>query len=89
MYAFLLFAQNGPDAGGELLGGVLAFVIFLWVLGIVATVLWIWAMIDAVINEPTPESKILWFLVIFFLHFLGAVVYLIVRKRGGARSAAG
>ena len=39
-------------------------------------------LIDALANEPTTDQKILWFLVIFFLHFIGAFVYLFVRKSG-------
>jgi hypothetical protein len=34
------------------------------------------------------DEKILWFLVIFFLHFIGALIYYFVRhkERGRARS---
>jgi hypothetical protein len=43
-------------------------------------------LIDALVNEPTPNDKILWFLVIFFLHIVGALIYFFVRRR--ARSPA-
>ena len=42
--------------------------------------LWLWMLVDALTNEPDTNQKILWFLVIFFLHFIGAIVYLVVRK---------
>ena len=37
-------------------------------------------LIDALIHEPTTGEKLLWFLVIFFLHFIGALIYFLVRK---------
>jgi hypothetical protein len=91
MNNLLLFAQNTPDATGAaagIFGGAVILMVFLWVLGIAATVFWVWMLIDALTNEPTTEQKILWFLVIFFLHIIGALVYLFVRKEGGARTRA-
>jgi hypothetical protein len=38
-----------------------------------------------VVDEPTTEDKILWFLVIFLLHFIGALVYFFVRRGARAR----
>lgn len=55
------------------------------VLAIVTSVFWIWMLIDALTNEPTTEQKLLWFLVIFFLHFLGALIYFFVRRSARAR----
>jgi hypothetical protein len=49
-------------------------------LGLIATIFWIWMIIDALIYEPTTGEKLLWFLVIFFLHFIGALIYFAVRK---------
>jgi sterol desaturase/sphingolipid hydroxylase (fatty acid hydroxylase superfamily) len=77
----LLAQQPAPDDGGAL-GGVLGFMCVVWVLVILATVFWLWMLIDALMNEPTTNEKILWFLVIFFLHLLGALIYYFVRKRG-------
>ena len=79
MNAIYVLAQN--DSGvGTIVGGGLALIIFIWVLAIVATIFWAWMLIDALTNEPTTNDKILWFLVIFFLHFLGALVYFFVRR---------
>jgi hypothetical protein len=36
-------------------------------------------------NEPDTNQKMLWFLVIFFLHFIGAIIYFAVRKAGSPR----
>jgi hypothetical protein len=50
-----------------------------WVL-LVVTVFWLWMLIDALIHEPTTNEKLLWFLVIFVLNFIGALIYLFVRR---------
>ncbi len=48
---------------------------------IAAKVLWIWMLIDVLIHE-TDESnmRLLWTLVIIFTHWLGALIYLLVRR---------
>jgi hypothetical protein len=43
-------------------------------------------LIDALVNELTTSDKILRFLVIFFLHILGALIYFFVRRRGRGRT---
>ncbi len=68
------------DDGTGLFVGLGAFVIVIWLLVILATVFWVWMLIDALMNEPTTNDKILWFLVIFFLHFIGALIYFFVRR---------
>ena len=65
---------------------MLAFMALVWMIGIAATIFWLWASIDALTHEPTTNDKILWFLVIFFLHFIGAIVYFVVRKGANKRS---
>jgi hypothetical protein len=90
MNAFTLFAQAAPDVGDAagLFGGAMALMVIFWIIGIVATIFWLWMLVDALANEPTTEQKILWFLVIFFLHFIGGLIYLFVRKSGRAPSSA-
>src|SRR5947207_2907960 len=85
MDVLTVFAQDAPAGGGGLFVGLGAFVLVIWVLAIAATVFWIWMLIDALVNEPTTNDKILWFLVIFFLHFIGALIYLFVRRSGRTR----
>ena len=50
-------------------------------IGIAGTILWIWMIIDCATNEP-PEGneKIVWILIIVFTHWIGALIYLIVRR---------
>lgn len=88
MDTLILLAQDTPNAGGDggALGGLLGLACVFWVLAIVASIFWIWMLIDALMNEPTTNEKILWFLVIFFLHLLGALIYFFVRKQGRRRS---
>jgi hypothetical protein len=78
-----LLAQADPTVG--LLGGMAAFMIVVWILALIATAFWLWMLIDAVVNEPTTEEKILWFLVVFFLSFIGALIYFFVRRSGRSR----
>lgn len=81
----LLLAQTDQGAGP--VGGLLSFMAIFWILAIAATVFWLWMLIDALVNEPTPNDKILWFLVIFFLHVIGALIYLVVRRGARTRPA--
>ena len=87
MNAFTLFAQAAPNVDGAgLFGGAMALIVLFWIIGIAATIFWLWMLVDALSNEPTTEQKILWFLVIFFLHFIGAFIYLFVRRSGRSHS---
>ena len=63
-----------------------------WFLGIgvfglilagLATLFWIWMLIDALMNPRLDSTmKIVWAAVIFFFPFLGALIYLIVGRAG-------
>jgi hypothetical protein len=57
--------------------------IFGAILGLVATVFWIWMIVDCAVSpQLTGTEKIVWLLVIIFLHFIGALIYYLVgRKR--------
>ncbi|MCP4613604.1 MAG: hypothetical protein GY845_33360 [Planctomycetes bacterium] len=44
-------------------------------------VLWIWTLIDCIKNEPTEgNERIVWVVVIAVTHWIGALIYLIVRR---------
>jgi len=66
-------------------GGAAAMMILFCVLALAASGFWLWMLVDALVNEPDTNQKILWFLVIFFLHFVGAIIYFAVRKTSGVR----
>ena len=82
MHALTLLAQANPDAGAAVFGGAMAFMAFFWIIGIAFTIFWLWMLVDALANQPTTEQKILWFLVIFLLPVVGALIYLFVGKGG-------
>jgi hypothetical protein len=50
--------------------------LFFVLLGILAFVFWIWMLVDCIRNHRlTSTQKIVWVLVILFLHDLGALIY--------------
>ena len=57
-------------------GGGVALLLFCVVLGLATTVFWIVALVDAIRRQfDSDTTKIIWVCVIFFLHFLGAIIY--------------
>lgn len=50
-------------------------------LGIAATVFWIWTIIDCATNEPSEgNEKVIWIIVIVFTHWIGSLIYILVRR---------
>ena len=61
-------------------GGILCFCLFA-ILAIGLLVFWIWALVDCIKNEPSQgNDKIIWVLVILLLQWIGALVYVVVRR---------
>ena len=59
----------------------LLFFLAVFAIGIGGTILWIWMIVDCATNEPAEgNEKIVWILVLVFTHFLGALIYLLVRR---------
>lgn len=55
----------------------LAFILF----GTVGTIFWIWALVDCVQIEPSnSRDKLIWVLIILFTHWIGALLYLLIRR---------
>ncbi len=49
--------------------------------GLLAFGFWIWALVDCLTKEPSKgNDKIIWFLVIVLLSWLGALIYFFVRR---------
>jgi hypothetical protein len=43
---------------------------------------WIWMLVDCLTNNSLRGTdKLVWLLVIFFLHFVGAIIYYLVGKQ--------
>jgi hypothetical protein len=54
------------------------------VIGLLIFVFWIWMLIHAITNKGlTDGEKILWVLVVIFLHFIGAIIYFFLGKPRG------
>ena len=59
------------------------FEILFLALVILAFVFWIWMLIDAIGNNRLSSSqRIVWVLVILFLHGLGALIYFFAGREG-------
>jgi DMSO reductase anchor subunit len=70
---------DGPTAAFALLPLLCMLVFF--VLGAVATGFWIWMLVDCLTKESSQgNDKLVWAVVIFFLHGLGAILYYFVRR---------
>ena len=43
--------------------------------------LWVWTLVDCASHEPdTGNTRIVWIIVIVVGHFIGALIYIIVRR---------
>ena len=66
------------------------FFLVIGLLSIAGLVLWIWALIDCV-QVPDDSryqsgNKLVWVLIIVFLNWIGAVLYLVIGRPRGPRS---
>jgi len=78
MQNLILIAQ-ASNSGAFALGGV--FLVFM-VIALLASIFWIWMLIDCLTSSMPTNEKLLWALVIFFLHLLGAIIYFFVGRKG-------
>ena len=85
----LTLAQDAAPTG--LFAGMAGMMVVFIILAIIASIFWLWMLIDALTSNMEPMEKILWFLVIFFLHLIGALIYFAVKRssRGGHSSHGG
>jgi len=52
-----------------------------FLIGILGTVFWIWMLIDCATKESSQgNDKIVWIIVIALTHFIGALIYFLVRR---------
>ena len=50
-------------------------------LGLAAFAFWIWMLVDCLTKESSEgNDKIVWVLIILFLNWLGALIYMLVRR---------
>ncbi len=70
-----------PDASAAQIGLLVIFPCFFGFLALLATIFWVWMIVDCAVNEPSNRvDKIVWIIVIVFTHLLGALVYFVVRR---------
>ena len=62
---------------------LLPFLIFipLLLLALALMVFWVWMLVDCATKEPSAgNEKIVWILVILCTHWIGALIYFLVRR---------
>jgi hypothetical protein len=67
----------------HLIGGLIGlfFVLVMGGAAVLATVFWIWMLVDCAMKEPSQgNDKIVWVLVILFTHVIGAALYFFIRR---------
>ena len=76
----------GWKAKGNVMVGMiglfaLLFALAAFSLAVIGTVFWIWMLIDCATKESSQgNDKLIWILIILFTHFLGALLYFLVRR---------
>lgn len=70
--------------GGKKLFGAMGFPVYMlifFLIGILATVFWIWMLIDCATKEPSQgNDKVVWIIIIVFTQIIGALIYYFVRR---------
>ena len=57
------------------------FFLLIFAIGIASCVFWIWMIIDCATKETDENNnRVLWVLIIVFVHVLGALLYLLIRR---------
>jgi len=75
----LMLLAEAPDNAAGIFFGLGAFGL---ILALLLSLFWLWMLIDALTNTALePAMKIVWALVIFFFHFVGALVYFFVARK--------
>jgi sterol desaturase/sphingolipid hydroxylase (fatty acid hydroxylase superfamily) len=61
----------------EMIGGLIGIII-----GLAIFVFWLWALIDIVKSDfRDSATKVIWFIIVFFLYLLGAAIYYFFGRR--------
>ena len=63
------------------LGSGEVFFLLIALIGLAASVFWVWMIIDCATKEPAEgNDKLIWILIIVFTHWVGALIYYFVRR---------
>ena len=77
-----ILSVSGDSAAAGAVAGVGALMIVFWAIAIIGTIFVVWMLIDCLTSSLPTNEKILWTLVIIFLHLLGALIYFFVKRSG-------
>ena len=59
----------------------LMVLLVVFVIGFGGTILWLWMLVDCATKEPGEgNEKVVWVLIIALTHWIGALLYLLVRR---------
>ena len=57
------------------------FILLVAVVGLAASVFWVWMIVECATKEPAEgNDKLVWVLIIVFTHWVGATIYYLVRR---------
>jgi uncharacterized membrane protein len=71
------------QAAGFAIGGAAFLIIALLI--VLTSIFWIWMLIDCLSSPLPPMEKLVWVIVMLFLHFVGALIYFVVARSGARR----
>jgi len=73
----------GPALAAGAFGWVwLMFCLVAGTIGLAGLVLWIWMLVEVLTRETDEgNNRLIWALVIVFTHWVGALMYLLVRRQ--------
>ena len=80
----VLAQSQTPDM--SMFAGMAGMMIVFMIIALLASLFWLWMLIDVLTSNMEGTEKIVWLLIVLFLHLLGAIIYFAV-KRSSARSA--
>ncbi|WP_292487278.1 PLDc N-terminal domain-containing protein [Methanohalobium sp.] len=61
--------------------GFPVYILIFFLIGTLATVFWIWMLIDCATKEPSQgNDKVVWIIIIVFTQIIGALIYYFVRR---------
>jgi hypothetical protein len=65
--------------------GIVLGIVFIWLLvmglALACTLFWVWMIVDCATRKMKDNDKIVWILVLIFLHVIGATIYYFAVKR--------
>ncbi len=77
-----LFLAQAANGGGSGAGFLVGTGLFLIALGVLYVVLWLYCIINAATRTDFDTTqRLIWILVLLFLHGLGPILYLIIARR--------